>query len=176
MMRDELRNQTAPALLAQRARDEPDGVAYRAKHLGLYREQTWSDYACDVARVPTDCARLAWRPASAWRSWATCARRGCWPTRGRRRSGHRVRGIPHRVDGRVGLPDGRRRCIGVRRRGPGVRRQDPRGDRSVAGATLDRCGGRHRDDRLRPSQAEDVRRAAVARRRARRRGTLGAGA
>jgi long-chain acyl-CoA synthetase len=51
MTRDELRSHTAPALLAQRARDEPDGVAYRAKHLGLYREQTWSGYARDVACV-----------------------------------------------------------------------------------------------------------------------------
>ena len=51
MTRDELRNHTAPALLAQRARDEPNGVAYRAKHLGLYREQTWTGYACDVACV-----------------------------------------------------------------------------------------------------------------------------
>ncbi|MDF1555397.1 MAG: AMP-binding protein [Deferrisomatales bacterium] len=43
----------APGLLAQRARREPRGVAFRSKHLGLYRERTWSDYADLVAR----CAR-----------------------------------------------------------------------------------------------------------------------
>ncbi len=46
---DELRAKTAPALLAERARREPEGVAYRAKHLGLYRERTWSEYARQVA-------------------------------------------------------------------------------------------------------------------------------
>ena len=49
MERDELRQRSAPALLAERARIEPDGVAYRAKRLGLYREQTWAGYARDVA-------------------------------------------------------------------------------------------------------------------------------
>ena len=44
---------SAPSLLAQRARREPDAVAYRAKHLGLYQERTWRDYAARVAR----CAR-----------------------------------------------------------------------------------------------------------------------
>jgi len=51
MERDELRQRSAPALLAERARTEPDGIAYRAKRLGLYREQTWAGYARDVARV-----------------------------------------------------------------------------------------------------------------------------
>lgn len=46
-----LRRTSAPALLAQRARDEPTGIAYRAKHLGLYRERTWRDYAARVASV-----------------------------------------------------------------------------------------------------------------------------
>ena len=32
---------------------KPAGVAYRAKHLGLYRETTWRDYAAAVGR----CAR-----------------------------------------------------------------------------------------------------------------------
>jgi len=49
MERDELRQRSAPALLAERARIEPDGVAYRAKRLGLHREQTWAGYARDVA-------------------------------------------------------------------------------------------------------------------------------
>jgi long-chain acyl-CoA synthetase len=37
-------------LLAERARREPDAVAYRAKHLGLYQERTWRQYAALVAR------------------------------------------------------------------------------------------------------------------------------
>ena len=51
MRRNELIRLTAPALLARRALTEPDSVAYRAKHLGLYRERTWADYAALVARA-----------------------------------------------------------------------------------------------------------------------------
>ena len=51
MARDELRRMTAPGLLARRARTEPTGIAYRAKHLGLYREQTWAAHAGAVATV-----------------------------------------------------------------------------------------------------------------------------
>ncbi|MGH8765390.1 MAG: AMP-binding protein, partial [Burkholderiales bacterium] len=40
---------SAPELLAMRATREPDGLAYRAKKLGLYRERCWRDYASDVA-------------------------------------------------------------------------------------------------------------------------------
>jgi len=47
-----LRAKTAPSLLAGRARETPDAVAYRARHLGIYRERTWRDYAGLVA----DCA------------------------------------------------------------------------------------------------------------------------
>ena len=47
---DELRAKTAPQLLAERARATPDRVAYRAKHLGLYRECSWSGYADLVGR------------------------------------------------------------------------------------------------------------------------------
>jgi len=47
----ELRRTSAPALLAQRARTEPGVTAYRAKHLGLYRERTWSDYARLVVKA-----------------------------------------------------------------------------------------------------------------------------
>ena len=36
-----LRTKTAPGLLAEHARGKPDAVAFRAKHLGLYRERTW---------------------------------------------------------------------------------------------------------------------------------------
>ena len=45
-----LRTKTAPGLLAEHARHKPDAVAYRAKHLGLYRERTFRDYATLVGR------------------------------------------------------------------------------------------------------------------------------
>jgi long-chain acyl-CoA synthetase len=48
---DELRRTTAPALLVGRARQEPDGVAFRSKALGIYRERTWDEYAAMVART-----------------------------------------------------------------------------------------------------------------------------
>jgi long-chain acyl-CoA synthetase len=58
MRRDELIHLTAPALLARRARNEPGSLAYRAKHLGLYRERTWADYAGLVARAAHGLRRL----------------------------------------------------------------------------------------------------------------------
>jgi long-chain acyl-CoA synthetase len=54
----ELRGKSAPLLLAERARDEPNTVAYRAKHLGLYRERTWREYAALVARTARGLAGL----------------------------------------------------------------------------------------------------------------------
>ena len=48
---NELRRTTAPALLVERARHAPDGVAFRSKALGIYRERTWADYAGMVART-----------------------------------------------------------------------------------------------------------------------------
>src|SRR5438309_12115605 len=45
-----LKSKSAPLLLAERARREPRGVAYRAKKLGLYEERTWREYAALVAR------------------------------------------------------------------------------------------------------------------------------
>lgn len=48
-----LRAKTAPGLLAERARAAPRSVAFRSKHLGLYRERTWQTYAGLVGR----CAR-----------------------------------------------------------------------------------------------------------------------
>lgn len=47
----ELRAKSAPLLIAERARREPETVAYRAKHLGLYRERTWHDYGTLVSRA-----------------------------------------------------------------------------------------------------------------------------
>jgi len=46
----ELRAKTAPGLLAERAQEDPNGIAYRAKKLGIYSERTWKDYAELVSR------------------------------------------------------------------------------------------------------------------------------
>ena len=46
-----LRGKSAPLLLYERARTEPATIALRSKHLGLYRERTWHDYATMVARA-----------------------------------------------------------------------------------------------------------------------------
>jgi long-chain acyl-CoA synthetase len=45
-----LRSKSAPLLLAERARREPQAVAFRAKKLGLYQERSWAGYATQVAR------------------------------------------------------------------------------------------------------------------------------
>ncbi len=55
---DALSAKTAPQLLVERARASPGAVAYRAKHLGLYRERTWRDYAALVGRVAAGLAKL----------------------------------------------------------------------------------------------------------------------
>lgn len=49
--RERLRRTTAPHLLCERARMHPDSVAFRSKHLGVYRERCWRDYATLVARA-----------------------------------------------------------------------------------------------------------------------------
>src|SRR5258705_11248226 len=49
--REALRRKSAPLLLCERARAMPDSVASRCKHLGLYRERSWRDYAALVART-----------------------------------------------------------------------------------------------------------------------------
>jgi long-chain acyl-CoA synthetase len=46
-----LRRKTAPLLLCERARATPDAVAFRSKHLGVYRERSWRDYCTMVART-----------------------------------------------------------------------------------------------------------------------------
>ena len=49
--RDRLRRTTALHLLCERARAMPDSVAFRSKHLGIYRERRWRDYAALVAHA-----------------------------------------------------------------------------------------------------------------------------
>ena len=56
--RDALRGKSAPLLLCERARIEPDSIAFRSKHLGLYRERSWHDYAALVARAARAFAEL----------------------------------------------------------------------------------------------------------------------
>jgi long-chain acyl-CoA synthetase len=56
--RDELRRTSAPALLCARARNTPDQVAFRSKHLGIYRERTFHDYALLVAQAAQAFAAL----------------------------------------------------------------------------------------------------------------------
>ena len=46
---EELSRLTAPALLVRHAHRIPDGIAFRSKHLGVYRERTWKRYAESVA-------------------------------------------------------------------------------------------------------------------------------
>ena len=56
--REALRRKSAPLLLCERARTVPDSVAFRSKHLGLYRERSWRDYAALVARTARAFAAL----------------------------------------------------------------------------------------------------------------------
>jgi len=49
--RDALRRTTAPRLLCERARQTPETMAFRSKHLGLYRERTWREFAHLVAHT-----------------------------------------------------------------------------------------------------------------------------
>src|ERR1700733_4544682 len=56
--RDALRRTTAPSLLCERARRSPNQIAFRSKHLGIYRERTFSDYAMLVSRTAKASAAL----------------------------------------------------------------------------------------------------------------------
>lgn len=56
--RDALRRTTAPALLCRRARSMPHDVAFRSKHLGIYRERTFHDYALLVSQTAQAFAAL----------------------------------------------------------------------------------------------------------------------
>lgn len=56
--RDALRRTTAPSLLCERARRSPNQIAFRSKHLGIYRERTFRDYAMLVSRTAKAFAAL----------------------------------------------------------------------------------------------------------------------
>ena len=162
--KEALRRTTAPRLLCERARTTPDSVAFRSKHLGLYRERSWRDYAAMVARA-----------ARAFADARACGRR---PRRhhGRRLRGvddlrprravarrHRLRHLSHRLRLRGRVSDARRRRRGLHRREPGIRRQDPAVRRAPARVALDRRDRRLGDVRLRAS-ASSARYRDVARR------------
>jgi long-chain acyl-CoA synthetase len=53
-----LRRQTAPGVLAARARRTAQDVAYRAKKLGIYRERSWREYGALVGRLADGLAKL----------------------------------------------------------------------------------------------------------------------
>ncbi|HQY29271.1 MAG TPA: AMP-binding protein [Burkholderiaceae bacterium] len=70
---------TAPGLLAKRARSAPDAVAFRSKHLGLYRERSWRDYASLVGRCARGLRKLGLAPGErvaimgdACEEWVIC--------------------------------------------------------------------------------------------------------
>jgi long-chain acyl-CoA synthetase len=58
---DALSRTTAPSLLCELARSAPDRIAFRSKHLGIYRERTWRDHALLVARTAKAFADLGLR-------------------------------------------------------------------------------------------------------------------
>jgi long-chain acyl-CoA synthetase len=49
-------------LLAERARSDGQGIAYRAKRLGLYTETRWNEYASQIARCAAGLQRLGLKP------------------------------------------------------------------------------------------------------------------
>jgi long-chain acyl-CoA synthetase len=74
-----LRAKTAPQLLAERARAQPDGIALRSKHLGLYRERTWKTYAALVSGCAAGLKKLGVQSGDrvaimgdACEEWAIC--------------------------------------------------------------------------------------------------------
>ncbi|MBY0530785.1 MAG: AMP-binding protein [Xanthobacteraceae bacterium] len=58
----QLRQKTAPMLLCERAHATPGAIAFRSKHLGIYRERAWSDYATLVARTAKAFDALGLKP------------------------------------------------------------------------------------------------------------------
>ena len=53
-----LRGKTAPQLIVEHAREDATGIAFRAKHRGLYRARSWRDYANLVGRAATGLASI----------------------------------------------------------------------------------------------------------------------
>ncbi len=75
----DLAQRTGPGLLAERAQRTPDAVAFRAKHLGVFRERTWRQYADLVARCAQGLRALGLQPGErlaimgdACEAWMIC--------------------------------------------------------------------------------------------------------
>ena len=132
-MRDALRRKTAPPQCSPNARAQtPDGVAYRAKKLGIYRERTWRQYAAPVGRVADGLESSAWRAASASRSSATPARNGCSRTWPRKRSGQSPTAFTQPRRQRKRNTSCATAAHALRRGEPGVCRQGAADPRSAA--------------------------------------------
>jgi long-chain acyl-CoA synthetase len=76
---DALRRRTAPSLLCELARNAPGRIAFRSKHLGIYRERTWADYARLVAQTASAFSDLGLRTGErvaimgeTYEEWAIC--------------------------------------------------------------------------------------------------------
>ncbi len=76
---ESLRRRTAPTLLCELARTAGDRVAFRSKHLGIYRERRWRDYAHLVARTAKAFADLGLRAGErvaimgeSYEEWVIC--------------------------------------------------------------------------------------------------------
>src|ERR1700745_2840551 len=77
--REALRRKSAPLLLCERTHTAPGAIAFRSKHLGLYRERRWRDYAALVARAARAFATLGLEQGDrvaimgdACEEWALC--------------------------------------------------------------------------------------------------------
>ena len=166
--REALRRKSAPLLLCERARALPDAVAFRCKHLGLYRERNWRDYAALVARTARAFAELGLARGErvaimgdACEEWLICDLAA-------QSLGAIVYGIyPTASAAEVGVPAARRRRGDVHRGEPGIRRQDSVVCRRPERIEMDRRARRFRDVRLRASQASKLRCVARAGRAAR---------
>ena len=108
--RDRLRRTTALHLLCERARSTPDSVAFRSKHLGIYRERSWCDYARLCGAL---CARTAEYRVGTRRTRRHHGRRlrGMVDLRSRRPVArrHRLRHLSDRLGDGGRIPDARRR-------------------------------------------------------------------
>ena len=110
-------------LLAERARSDGQGIAYRAKRLGLYRRHAGTSTPRDVARCAAGLQRLGLKRGERVAIMGDACEE--WMHRRSRRPGARRRHLRHlsdRLRGRGRISAARRRRFVLRGRGPGVRR------------------------------------------------------
>ena len=160
--RDACAERTLRCVLAERARRGPRRIAYprqaprasTASAPGATTRAAWARCAAGSPRSASNAGDRVAIMGDAVRGMDDLRPRGA----GARRD--HLRHLPHRVGGRSRIPDARRRRVDLHRRGPGVRRQDPAArSTGCPRLALDRRDRRRRDVRLRPSAAEDLRRA-----------------